>query len=103
MNIVRGSQIVMETWCALFCLLAAVTVDYGKKAEVQENVELGYMLAINTILLVADSLAILFRGEPGYFGRIMVYVSNNIVFFCMYLLAFMSTKYVITLLKKRDV
>ena len=103
MNIVRGAQIVMETWCALFCLLAAFTVDYGKKAEVQENVELGYMLAINTILLIADSLDILFRGESGLGGRIMVYVSNNIVFFCMYLLAFMSSKYVLTLLKRRDV
>jgi sensor histidine kinase YesM len=76
----------LELWGAIFCLIAAFTIDRGKKVEHRENIELGYMLLINTIILVFDMFAVTYNGEPGSLARIVLQVANFGLFFTLYIL-----------------
>ena len=76
----------LELWGAIFCLIAAFTIDRGKKVEHRENIQLGYMLLINTIILVFDMFAVTYNGEPGSLARIVLQVANFGLFFTLYIL-----------------
>lgn len=100
MTVLKIAEIALEMWGAIFCLIAAVCIDFSKRAERRENIELGYMLAINSIMLIADGFAITFRGWPGIFGRIMVYSANFLTFTTMYILSYLSVRFVRALIQQ---
>ena len=100
MTVLKIAEVALEMWGAVFCLIAAVCIDLSKRVELRENVELGYMLAINSIMLIADGFAIAFRGRPGTFGRIMVYASNYLCFATMYILSYLSVRFIRALIRQ---
>lgn len=76
----------LELWGSLFCLIAAFSIDRGKTVEKRENIQLGYLLLMNTIILVFDMFAVTYNGEPGDVSRIVLRVANFGLFFTLYLL-----------------
>lgn len=76
----------MELWGAVFCLIAAFLIDRGKTVEHRENVQLGYMLILNTAILVFDMFALTYNGEPGKASRIVLRVANFGLFLALYVL-----------------
>lgn len=76
----------LELWGALFCLIAAFLIDRGKTVEHRENVQLGYMLLINTAILVFDMFAITYNGEPGKVSRTILRLANFGLYFTLYVL-----------------
>ncbi|SHI45626.1 sensor histidine kinase [Pseudobutyrivibrio xylanivorans] len=76
----------LELWGSLFCLIAAFSIDRGKTVEKRENIQLGYLLLINTVILVFDMFAVTYNGEPGNVSRVILRVANFGLFFSLYLL-----------------
>lgn len=76
----------LEMWGALFCLVAAFSIDRGKQVEQRENIQLGNMLVLNAIILVCDMFAITYNGEPGFASNIVLRLSNFALYFTLYLL-----------------
>ena len=76
----------LELWGSLFCLVAAFSIDRGKTVERRENIQLGYMLILNTIILVFDMFAITYNGEPGYFSSVVLRLANFGLFLTLYIL-----------------
>lgn len=76
----------LELWGAIFCLVAAFSIDRGKKVEHRENIQLGYMLLINTVILVFDMFCITYNGEPGQIARYVLTVANFGLYFTLYCL-----------------
>lgn len=100
MTVLKIAEITLEIWGAIFCLIAAFCIDLSKRVELRENIELGYMLAVNSIVLMADAFAIAFRGYPGVFGTVMVYAANCLVFADMYVLSYLSVRYIRALIRQ---
>lgn len=98
MTVFKIAEVALEMWGAVFSLIAAVCIDLSKRAERRENIELGYMLAVNSIMLTADGFAVAFRGYPGAFGRCMVYAANYIAFATMFILSYLSVRFIRALL-----
>ena len=76
----------LELWGAIFCLIAAFLIDRGKTVEHRENVQLGYMLLLNTAILVFDMFAVTYNGEPGKASRMVLRVANLGLYFTLYVL-----------------
>ncbi len=76
----------LELWGSLFCLIAAFSIDRGKTVEKRENIQLGYLLLMNTVILVFDMFAVTYNGEPGNVSRMILRVANFGLFFTLYLL-----------------
>ena len=76
----------LELWGAVFCLIAAFSIDRGKRVEHRENIQLGYMLLINTCILVFDMFAITYNGEPGSAARLVLRISNFGLYLTLYIL-----------------
>ena len=76
----------LELWGALFCLVAAFSIDRGKTVERRENIQLGYMLILNTVILVFDTFAITYNGEPGYLSSVVLRLANFGLFLTLYIL-----------------
>ena len=76
----------LEIWGAIFCMVAAFSTDRGKRVEQRENVQLGNMLLLNTIILVCDIFAITYNGEPGNISLVILRLSNFALYFTLYLL-----------------
>ena len=76
----------LEIWGAIFCMVAAFSTDRGKRVEQRENVQLGNMLLLNTIILVCDIFAITYNGKPGFISLVVVRLANFALYFTLYLL-----------------
>lgn len=80
MDFLRMMQFSLECWGAVFILISAVTVFLGRYGEPRRSGLLFALMISDGMLLVADAVALAFRGVPTNLGGVMVRVSNAIVF-----------------------
>lgn len=92
-------QITMELWGALFCIVCFIVVFVGKRADDKRNKILQHLLVSDVVLLVADSLAYIYRGNETVTGYYMVRVSNFLVFATYVLISYSFVRYAGTLIE----
>lgn len=73
-------QVTMELWGALFCVVCCIIIFAGRRADDARNKMLRYIFIGNIVLLVADSLAYIYRGNITNIGYYMVRITNLLVF-----------------------
>ena len=83
----------LEMWGAIFCLIAAFSIDRGKKVEHRENIQLGNMLVLNAIILICDMFAVTYNGEPGFVSNVVLRLSNFALYFTLYVLEIYFVSY----------
>ncbi len=76
----------LEIWGAIFCMVTAYSTERGKRVEQRENIQLGNMLLLNTIILVCDVFAVTYNGEPGFTSLVVLRLANFALYFTLYLL-----------------
>ena len=76
----QSIHIALLLWGCIFCLIAALCMYLSRDVDRAKKQIMLYMQLSCAVLLGSDAAAWAFRGEPGSFGRGMVYVSNFLVF-----------------------
>ena len=76
----QSIHIALLLWGCIFCLIAALCMYLSRDVDRRKKRLMLYMQFSCAVLLGSDAAAWAFRGEPGSFGRGMVYVSNFLVF-----------------------
>ena len=76
----QSIHIALLLWGCIFCLIAALCMYLSRDVDRRKKKLMLYMQFSCAVLLGSDAAAWAFRGEPGSFGRGMVYVSNFLVF-----------------------
>ena len=78
-------QVAVEFWGIVWCIIASVRIVFGK-ARLHANRSIKLMMQMLCILLlINDSLAYIFRGQPGNTAYYVVRISNYMVFFSNYI------------------
>ena len=99
----RALQVAILVWGCAFCVIAAICMLLSSNYDKKKRKYLVLMESFVALLLFMDALANIFRGYPGMTGRVMVYVSNFLVFFLNEsLLACFHTYVCIYLLSKEE-
>ena len=76
----QSIHIALLLWGCIFCLIAALCMYLSRDVDRCKKKLMLYMQFSCAVLLGSDAVAWAFRGEPGGFGRSMVYISNFLVF-----------------------
>ncbi len=90
----QSTQIELLMWGCIFCLIAAVCMLLSDNFDRKKRKWLFLMQFFTALLLFNDALAYVFRGYPGQTGRVMVYLSNFLVFFISDVVMFFFNAYV---------
>ena len=90
----QSTQIELLMWGCIFCLIAAVCMLLSDNFDREKRKWLFLMQLFTALLLFNDSLAYAYRGYPGQTGRVMVYLSNFLVFFISDMVLFFFNAYV---------
>ncbi|MCR4842544.1 MAG: histidine kinase [Eubacterium sp.] len=93
MDFSRVIQMVIEGWGAFFCIIAVVVLRQTKWADADKARGVMQFTVVDGFLLVADVLAIGFRGYPGMVGYYVVRFSNYFVFIFGYLVIISGVAY----------
>ena len=76
----QSIHVALLLWGCIFCLIAAVCIFMSKNFEKRKREVLLHMLLSCAILMLSDSVAWAYRGEPGKAGYYIVRISNFLVF-----------------------
>lgn len=96
MPVVNMIHVSIEIWGIIFCVIAILCVLSGVKEEPRSSWIMIELLACNVMILLGDSLAWIFRGDPTMLGWYMVRISNFSVFFMSYMLMWTMIRYLET-------
>ena len=94
MTVTQYIHIAVETWGAIFCMIAAVCVHVTRRFDREMAKNLCRLLMVDAILNICEALAYLYRGNVTHTGYVMVRVTNFAVFVCGYLLALFACRYI---------
>lgn len=94
MTAIQYIHIAVETWGAIFCLIAAVCVHVTRRFDVKMAKSLCLLLITDAVLNICEAFAYLYRGNGTQAGYVMVRATNFAVFVCGYLLAVFACRYV---------
>lgn len=78
-------QIAILVWGAVFCLLAAICIGFGRNLKKEKRIWMTLMQLSTALLLGSDALAWMFRGADDAFGYHMVRISH----FCVFIVSIM--------------
>ncbi len=95
MNMKAAVHAAMEIWGAFFCLAALSGLLVGGELKKKQNKILGYLLLTDSLQLIFDALAWLFRGSVTQAGYYMVRISNYMVYLTNYLILYLFLAYVL--------
>lgn len=76
----QSIHVALLLWGCIFSLIAALCIFMSKNFEKKKRKILIYMLLTSAVLLLSDSVAWGYRGEPGKAGYYIVRISNFLVF-----------------------
>lgn len=94
MTMIAQMHIALEIWGCIFSVITAVTLYVSKGIKHKENKALLRIFIVNSLLLLSDSLAWMFRGNPSSLGFYMVRISNCLVFMLEFVLLWQFVEYV---------
>lgn len=94
MTMVAQMHIALEIWGFIFSVITAVTLYVSKGIKYKENKALFRIFVANALILISDSLAWMFRGNPSQVGYYMVRISNYLVFMLEFILLGQFVDYV---------
>ncbi len=83
----------MEIWGALFCLAAFVGLCLSGEFREKQDKLLGSLLLTDSLQLIFDSLAWLFRGNVTQTGLYLTRISNYMVYVTNFVLLYLFTVY----------
>lgn len=95
MNMKAAVHAAMEIWGAFFCMAALLGLLSGGELKKKQNKTLGYLLLTDSLQLIFDALAWLFRANITQTGYYMVRISNYMVYVTNYLLLYLFVMYVL--------
>lgn len=95
MNMKTAVHAAMEIWGAFFCMAALLGLLSGGELKQKQNKILGYLLLTDSLQLIFDALAWLFRANVTQTGYYMVRISNYMVYVTNYLLLYLFVMYVL--------
>lgn len=95
MNMKAAVHAAMEIWGAFFCMAALLGLLSGGELKKKQNKTLGYLLLTDSLQLIFDALAWLFRANVTQTGYYMVRISNYMVYVTNYLLLYLFVMYVL--------
>ena len=73
----QSIHIALLMWGCIFCLIAALCMYLSRDVDRSKKKLMLYMQFSCAVLLGSDAAAWTFRGEPGSFGRNMVYCNDS--------------------------
>lgn len=73
----QSIHIALLMWGCIFCLIAALCMYLSRDVDRSKKKLMLYMQFSCAVLLGSDAAAWAFRGEPGSFGRNMVYCNDS--------------------------
>lgn len=76
----QSIHVALLLWGCIFSLIAALCIFMSKNFEKRKRKVLLHMLLSCAILMLSDSVAWAYRGEPGIVGYYIVRISNCLVF-----------------------
>lgn len=76
----QSIHVALLLWGCIFSLIAALCIFMSKNFEKRKRKVLLHMLLSCAILMLSDSVAWAYRGEPGKVGYYIVRISNCLVF-----------------------
>lgn len=94
MTMVAQMHIALEIWGCIFSVITAITLYISKEIKYDENKVLFRIFVVNALILISDSLAWMFRGNPSSTGFYMVRISNYFVFMLELVLLWQFVDYV---------
>lgn len=95
MNMKAAVHAAMEIWGEFFCMAALLGLLSGGELKKKQNKTLGYLLLTDSLQLIFDALAWLFRANVTQTGYYMVRISNYMVYVTNYLLLYLFVMYVL--------
>ena len=101
MSTLRVVEMALEVWGVIFCLIASGCIYLGKKIERKENVALGYMLAMTSVLLVMDAGSMFCDGRAGRSAHTIHSICVFGVYLCTYILIYGAARYTEALINGR--
>lgn len=87
-------NVALLLWGSVFCLLAAVCLSMGKEYNRAKRSWLTRAQLAAAVLLGSDAAAWFVQGTPGRFSRVVMYVTNFIVYAGLYLVLLMFHRYI---------
>ena len=103
MTMIAQMHIALEIWGCIFSVITAVTLYVSKGIKYKENKALLHIFIANALILVSDSLAWMFRGNPSQLGFYMVRISNYLVFILEFVLLWRFADYVNVSINQRHI
>ena len=77
----QSIHIALLLWGCIFCLIAALCMSLNREMEQKKRKYMMLLMQLScSILLASDATAWAFRGSAGSWERVIVYVSNYLVF-----------------------
>lgn len=101
MPTVSQIHIALEIWGCIFSVLAASIIYISRKIYTKSSKYLFWIFIANSVLLLCDSCAWMFRGDSGALGFYMVRISNFLVFALGYVLINFFMQYVGIFIEKK--
>lgn len=92
MTAVQLIDITAELWGAAFCLMAAISSLANGKVD-KPTQKFVYLEINDVFLLIADVIALIFRGNPGKLGYYAVRISNFMVFVLSFIMIITVSQY----------
>ena len=92
----------IEIWGALFCLISAVSIYITRHFDRKGAYKLIILLLGAMMLMISDSLAWIFRGNPSQAGYFLVRISNFCAFFFGFLIMPLVADYVSHIISRRS-
>ena len=85
----------LELWGMIFCLAFFLGMLVGGEMKKPSNRQLGGLLLVDSIQLLSDALAWMYRGNRTQFAFYIVRISNYLVYFTNYMILYMFTLYIL--------
>ena len=102
MTVVQYIHIAAELWGALLSVLAIVIVFMTRYSDKKGGKKLCFLMVCVVLLMVSDSLAWIFRGNPDPAGYYIVRMSNFCAFLFGFLVIPLSAEYFSHIISKRS-
>ena len=102
MTVVQYIHIAAELWGALLSVLAIVIVIMTRYSDKKGGKKLCFLMVCVVLLMVSDSLAWIFRGNPDPAGYYIVRISNFCAFLFGFLVIPLSAEYFSHIIGKRS-
>jgi len=80
MSTLSTFHVALEFWGIIFCGCMCLVIGTTKPERRSSSIYLMQLLVVNSLILLADALARIFRGDTSNLGYIMVRVSNFFTF-----------------------